>query len=310
MVDDRAARVVCVGLATLDAIVEVARLPAVDERLPAVDGALGGGGVAATAAVTLARLGVPVALAGRVGDDDAARLIRDGLARENVDVSLLRSTAGASAFSVVLVEHPGGGRSIVPVPGVATSIDVDDALVAACAEADWVHVDHVGFGAVGALRRNGVGARISVDGGNPIPDLSLDGVDLYAPAEAQLLVRYPSRDVEGAMRQAIADGAGIVVVTRGERGAIAAARGDHEDDVAFESVPAPALPVRSTLGAGDVFHGALLAALVEGRRLRDALRFANAAAALSCAALDGRTAIPFRAELDAFLAGNPVGVAR
>ena len=48
----------------------------------------------------------------------------------------------------------------------------------------------------------------------------------------------------------------------------------------------------STLGAGDVFHAALPAALVDEKPLPEALAFANAAAAVSCRALDGRSAIP------------------
>ena len=47
----------------------------------------------------------------------------------------------------------------------------------------------------------------------------------------------------------------------------------------------------STLGAGDVFHGALLAALVEGRSLEEALRWVTTAATAACGALDGRSAI-------------------
>jgi len=58
----------------------------------------------------------------------------------------------------------------------------------------------------------------------------------------------------------------------------------------------------STLGAGDVFHGALLACFVRGLELRDALRHANACAALSCRALDGRSAIPTWNELEQALA--------
>jgi sugar/nucleoside kinase (ribokinase family) len=54
----------------------------------------------------------------------------------------------------------------------------------------------------------------------------------------------------------------------------------------------------STLGAGDVFHGALLAQLVAAVPLRKALRVANLAAALSCRALDGRSAIPTASELE------------
>jgi sugar/nucleoside kinase (ribokinase family) len=54
----------------------------------------------------------------------------------------------------------------------------------------------------------------------------------------------------------------------------------------------------STLGAGDVFHGALLAWLVRGEPLAEALRAANTAASLSCRALDGRSAIPTLDELE------------
>ena len=62
--------------------------------------------------------------------------------------------------------------------------------------------------------------------------------------------------------------------------------------------------VVSTLGAGDVFHGALLAALTGGRGLGEALHYANATAGLSCRALDGRSGIPAAAQVDALLAGG------
>ena len=89
-------------------------------------------------------------------------------------------------------------------------------------------------------------------------------------------------------------GAELVVVTRGEDGSVAYSRDG-------EVVEAPATPVDavSTLGAGDVFHGALLAQLVADVPLREALTFANACAALSCRALDGRSAIPTAAEVAA-----------
>jgi sulfofructose kinase len=71
-------------------------------------------------------------------------------------------------------------------------------------------------------------------------------------------------------------------------------------------VAAPPLEVDavSTLGAGDVFHGALLAQLVNETPLADALAAANACAALSCRALDGRSAIPTADELESALAGS------
>jgi sugar/nucleoside kinase (ribokinase family) len=138
--------------------------------------------------------------------------------------------------------------------------------------ADWVHVDHVGYRAVPDVP---AGARLSVDGGVAIEDIDHTRIDLYAPPE--------SKD----------DGrrAKLTVVTRGERGCIAYAHG--------ETIEIPGYPVDavSTLGAGDVFHGALLACLERGLDLRDALELANKAAALSCRALDGRSGIPTWEEL-------------
>jgi sugar/nucleoside kinase (ribokinase family) len=141
-----------------------------------------------------------------------------------------------------------------------------------------------------------------VDGGNPIPDLDLAGIDLYAPAEEQIRRRF-RLDLGAAMDAALDEGARLVVVTRGADGSTAAWREDGS--TRFHTEPAFPVEVRSTLGAGDVFHGALLAGLVRGSSVADALRSANAVAGLACRALDGRSGIPDRAELDAFLAAHP-----
>ena len=84
-------------------------------------------------------------------------------------------------------------------------------------------------------------------------------------------------------------------MTRGGQGCTAYAGGETID------VPHFPIDVVSTLGAGDVFHGALVACLERGLDLRDALTRANACAALSCRALDGRSAIPTWDELEASL---------
>jgi sulfofructose kinase len=62
--------------------------------------------------------------------------------------------------------------------------------------------------------------------------------------------------------------------------------------------------VTSTLGAGDVFHGALIAQVIQGFELSEALRRANAVAALSCRGLDGQSMIPSTEELNVFLEAN------
>jgi sulfofructose kinase len=292
------ARVVCIGIATLDSIAVVDRLPEPGERMPAREARVAGGGVAATAAVTLARLGVPVAFIGRVADDPAGRMVAEGLASAGVDTSGLRVVAGRTPVTLVFVEAASGERTLVPDTRGVPPIDLTDGNIERCSVAEWIHVDQTGHPAVARLRDAGVRGKVSFDGGNVDREYDLGQVDLYAPTERALLARYPEHALPDALAAAAAEGPQLVVVTRGAAGSVA--RSDSSDAI-HEAAGFPGDAV-STLGAGDVFHGALLAALLDGRPLPDALRWANAAAALSCRALDGRSAIPDRSELEAFLA--------
>ena len=267
-------QVVCVGLATLDTIFAVPRHPEADDRLVATALAVAGGGPAATAAVALARLGVEACFVGVVGDDATGIAIRDGLGREGVDVGEVAVVPGGrSPQSSILVG--GDGRAIIHFPGTLPLLELSPRALARCREAAWVHVDHAGYRAVPR------DVRLSIDGGNPIEGLDLDGVALYGPTDVGL-----ERDF-GSAERALEAGAELVVVTRGAQGCAAYSR-----DGVVEAKATPVENPVSTLGAGDVFHGALLARLVQDAPLADALSFANACAALSTRALDGRSAIP------------------
>ena len=288
------AEVVCVGLATADTIVSLPDWPTPDGRLvaDAIEG--GGGGPAATAAVALARLGHPAAIVGAVGSDRAGALVRAELEAEGVDVTHLATLEGPTAESVILLDRRAGTRTILHRPG-AVHRQLDDEAMRACTAAAWVHADHAG-----ARLADGVEpARRSLDEGHPIEDLSLDGVGLYGPSVSALGARFAGISLNAAVRAALHAGADRVVVTLGPDGALAA------DATGAWRIPGVAVPVVSTLGAGDVFHGALLASLLDGRPLPSAARRANLAAAMGCAALDGRRAIPRRAALDAALAKAP-----
>lgn len=317
--------VVCAGVAALDMLAELPRLPAEDERLPATRAVMAGGGPAATAAVTLRRAGVSVAFVGAVGDDEAGSLIRAGLEREGVDTRLLRTVAGrASALSLGLIQPaPDRTRTLVAAPGPPCPTAADD-IAAACREADWVHVDHAGWVLALELRRRGVPVRLSVDGGNPIDGLDLSGVELYAPAISQLLRVTGRSDLDEALARSLDLGAAMTIATRGEHGSSAISTfdpslADVTQAVVRRAGEAPAqtrwridvegFPAAgdSTLGAGDVYHGAVLAALVRGRSLADSMHYASAAAAISCRALDGRSGIPVHAETEALVIARSAG---
>lgn len=278
---------VFVGAATLDAIALVDEFPAPDQRVVAHDIAYAGGGPAATAAVTAARLGLPAAFVGTVGDDVAGQQILDGLRAEGVDVSGVSVSVGdASGASVIVVGRGRGTRAICnrPVP----RLDLSAATTLLC-RAEWVHVDHLGWPAVSCFFRDGGGVRprLSVDAGNTIPGFTPAGVDLFVPTIEALRTTYGALEDDDLLEHALADGARCVVATNGRHGSMAATETGER-----AAVSGYCIEVVSTLGAGDVFHGAVLAAHVQGMSWQQCLVYANVTAALACRGLDGRSAIP------------------
>ena len=286
--------VACVGLATADTIVSLPGWPEPDGRLLADEIVRSQGGPAATTAVTIARLGHRASMIGAIGDDERGAAVRDSLESAGVEVGSLATLNGATAESVILVDRSEHTRTILHAPGVALDA-LDEAAQRRCHEAAWVHVDQVGYALVAGVGRDS----ISVDDGHYIEAVEVGGLGLYAPSRSALLKRYPGRRLGAAIAATLAGGAQRVAVTLGADGAVAAS-----PDGAWR-VAAPSVEVVSTLGAGDVFHGALLASLLDGRSLADALRRAVVASALSCRALDGRGAIPDAVELDAAVRAAP-----
>jgi len=281
---------VFVGSATLDAIAHVPALPGRDERVVASALALAGGGPAATAAVAYARLGLPAWFVGTVGDDHEGEQVRLGLEAEGVNITGLEVLpGGTTGASVITVEQVHGTRTICTRPAPPPRIRPGSPGAELLRSAAWVHVDHLGWPALRDVELD-AGVRLSLDAGNPVTGLDLSRLHLYVPTIAGL-----SRDlgagrdtaIHELLQAALAAGVSTVVATRGADGSVAAdAAGVRAD------TPGLRVDVVSTLGAGDVFHGALLAAVVRGMSLQHACAYAGAVAALSCRGLDGRSAIP------------------
>jgi ribokinase len=120
-------------------------------------------------------------------------------------------------------------------------------------------------------------------------------------SEAEALCGFPvdmPERVEQAAGDLLARGAGTVILTLGAAGAFLASTGLRQKVPAFRVEPV------DTTAAGDVFCGALAVALVEGRPLPEAARFACAASAISVTRMGAQPSVPERAEIDAFLERN------
>ena len=276
-------RVLCVGVASLDTIVLVDKYPAADERVIALDTMRAAGGPAMTAAVTIARLGVDVALSCVIGDDEPGRFIFDTLKREGIDTkNVIVDPKIATAIGTIVVSKSEETRAIMARPH-----NTLPSKPANINDYQWLHVDHFGVRAMknwGVTR--GQGPRISIDLGYSVPGVSPGDFDLYVPSEKI------TTDVSTAVRDK-----NMVVVSQGREGS------SFNDGIESGVVPVIDTEVISTLGAGDVFHGALVAAQVWGKSLEESVHIATIVAGLKCRSLDGQSGIPTKAELDAYMAG-------
>jgi sugar/nucleoside kinase (ribokinase family) len=137
---------------------------------------------------------------------------------------------------------------------------------------------------------------VVLDADTPTPgiDALLDAVDFPVVSREFAIGRFGSP--EAAVRALAEHGARLPVVTLGVGGALALWRGQALASPAF------AVDTRDTTGAGDVFHAAFTAALLDGRDARGLLRFANAAAALACRGFGAQGGLPSRSEIESFLA--------
>ena len=276
-------KVLSVGIATVDTIVLVDKYPAANERVVALQSVRAVGGPATTAAVTLARLGVEVALSCVIGDDDDGRFILETLKREGVDTNkVIINPTIRTAVGTIVVSKSEETRAIMVQPHSelpSKPANINDY--------SWIHVDQFGMKAVkqwGVTR--GGNAKLSIDIGYETPGLNSAEYDLYAPSE------NITTDVSSATRDK-----NIVVISQGGDGSV------YSDGSKSGRVPAISTEIVSTLGAGDVFHGALVATQVWNKPIEEAVNIANTVAGLSCRGLDGQSGIPTKAELAAFLAG-------
>jgi sulfofructose kinase len=289
-------QVVCVGVITIDTIALVDKYPGEDERILADEISRAGGGPAAVAAVALSRLGVKSAIVGTIGDDADGKEVLRIFAQEGVDTSGISIGSTATAGSVIVASKEHSARAISTRQPIAQAA-MNEAAKKLIASAQWVHVDHVGIKRLdeaGISRGNG--PQISFDAGYGVETFDPILVDLFVPTDRQMALRYPGIDLAVALENDSMKAGNTVVATQGSAGSAG-----FSPETGLVTAPGFKVDVTSTLGAGDVFHGALVAQLIQGHPLQEAMRRANAVAALSCRGLDGQSKIPTTTELNAYL---------
>jgi sulfofructose kinase len=293
-------RIIAIGHAALDRIYRIEAFPAQPTKVRALEHVEVGGGMAANAAVAMARLGARVELWSRVGDDPAGQTIRGGLKAERVDVRYVQAFEGSRSSTSAIIVDGRGERLIVNqrdsgMPSSTAWLPLERVREAHAVLGDvrWLE----GLRAVFArAREEGVPTVLDGDLGarEVMPELLklTDYAIFSAPALRELI---PDGDDEARLETILGHGVLHAGVTRGERGYLWRERG------AGGRIDSVQVDVIDTTGAGDAFHGAFAAMLAEGRPTPDCARIAAWAAAEKCTRLGGRAGLPDRAQLEAFL---------
>jgi len=299
--------VLVVGSSNTDMIIRVPHIPKPGETILGGAFSMAAGGKGANQAVAAARAGGRVRFIARVGDDLFGRQALDGFAHDGIDVRSVLATSGAASGIALITVDERGENSISVASGANALLSVADVEAAgdAFAAADIVLLQlESPLETVEAAARAAKGRGIPVIL-NPAPARDLDdgllrGVSVLTPNEheAAMLAGMEvesEQDMREAAARIRARGPRTVVITLGDRGVYASSEGFEGLVPAFKVVPV------DTTAAGDVFNGALAVALAEKRPLPDALRFAQAAAAISVTRPGAQPSAPTRAEIDSFL---------
>ena len=288
--------VLCVGSATYDLVYEVERHPGPDEKIRAASFADCGGGPAANAAVTVARLGLQAALAGYLGSDMFGAAHIEELQQAGVYTDRVVRGDFPSAVSVVMVK-PDGSRGLVShrtpesvlAPGALDFSGVKSRVILFDGHEPFISPPLARY-----ARNRGVVTMLDA-GSVHQGTVELAGLVDYLVCSDRFGLEFTGESTAERALEKLASNAPNVIITRGDKGLL------WKRQAESSSLPAYSVSAVDTTGAGDIFHGALAACLARKKGWHKSLAYASAAAALCCMKMGARPGIPTEWEVENFL---------
>lgn len=302
-----AGNLVVLGSINADHILNLETFPTPGETVTGNQYQVAFGGKGANQAVAAGRSGANIAFIACTGDDDTGERIRKQLASDNIDIAPVSVVAGEST-GVALIFVNAEGENVIGIHAGANAaltterVEAQRGIIAG-AEALLMQLESPVESVLAAAKiahENHTSVVLNPAPARVLSDELLALVDIITPneTEAEKLTGIRVENDDDAARAALAlhdKGIGTVIITLGSRGVWASVNGEGR------RVPGFKVKAIDTIAAGDTFNGALVTALLEGKAMDDAIRFAHAAAAIAVTRKGAQPSVPWRKEIDEFL---------
>jgi ribokinase len=296
--------VVVVGSINMDLVVKTTRIPVPGETLHGSNLQMIPGGKGGNQAACVAKLGVHVAMLGKVGGDAFGHTLINELAAASVNTENIQANQNLETGTAMIIVDQNGQNSIVVSPGANGRITKADILAKEqliCQAKILllqfeIPLDAVSC-AVDLANKHGVKVILNPAPARAVSREFLSKIDIIVPneTEASFLSGVKVVDLASSLKAAntlLDQGVKAVIITMGEKGALLA--------TSIENLYVPAIEVRveDTTAAGDAFMGGLSAALINRYSLEDAVRYATCASALTVTKFGAQTSLPTKAEVN------------
>lgn len=297
-----APRILCIGIPVRDLTFRVDSVPPRGSKANATHLAEICGGNALNAAIAMARLGGRVAFAGPMGDarESSSGFILERMGAEGIDTRhIVRMPDAATPVSAIIIDATGERTLTIyrdPALWTAKLSDAEELLTDCQAVLVESRCGTFCIDLCAEARQRGIPIIVGVDRAMALTDGLLTTASHLLFSSEQVQETADIADDGEALKRMAGLTPAFLAATRGPRGTIWL-----NETATLEETPAFPVDAVDTLGAGDVFHGAFTLRLAEGGGVREALRFAAAAAALKCSRHGGGQAAPQRIEVEEFL---------
>lgn len=296
-------KIIVVGSSNVDLTARVRRLPLPGETIGGATLLRANGGKGANQAVAAARMGAEVVFLTCLGNDASGEMLSAQFAADGIDTSCIKLSATPTGTALIFVDDnaenciavaPGSNNDLLPA-------DIDSAR-SSMVGAEFLLVQleipmPTVVRSVELADSLGIKTILNPAPMNPVPEDIFSHIWLITPnqTEAEQLTGVHVSTEEDARKAAgalFAKGVKNVIITMGSKGSMVCT----PEDAVF--VPSRKVQAVDTTGAGDVYNGALVAALAEGRPIAEAARMATLASSVAVTRMGAQTSAPYRNEIE------------